>query len=201
MERFLSIDRRIIFAFILVGVVVPLVLDLHLPIAPSQTVRATHAAVEQVKASSGGAMLLCYSFGASTAPEMQPMALALLRHAFQRGVPVAVMCLLADSPGLAQEAIATAAKEYGGIYGQDYVFLGYKPGTYSVVLNMGQSLHDTFPLDAWGAATDTIPLTRAVRSLRDFGLVVDLASGDSIEYWWIPYGKEKFGFPFAAGCT
>ena len=29
----------------------------------------------------------------------------------------------------------------------------------------------------------------------------DLAAGDSIEFWWIPYGQEKYGFPFAGGCT
>ena len=40
-----------------------------------------------------------------------------------------------------------------------------------------------------------------MRSLRDFDLVLDLAAGDSIEFWWIPYGQEKYGFPFVAGCT
>lgn len=201
MRRLLNIDRRIIFAFVLLGVLVPLLIDFRFPITPSQTVRDAYEAVERVKAREGGVMLLCYSFGASTAPELQPMALALLRHAFQRGVPVVVMCLLPDAPGLAQQDLATTAAEYGRTYGRDYAFLGYKPGTSSVVLNMGQSFHDAFPLDAWGAATDTIPLTRNIGSLRDFGLVVDLASGDSIEYWWIPYGREKFGFPLAAGCT
>jgi len=44
-------------------------------------------------------------------------------------------------------------------------------------------------------------LTRPLRSLSDFDLVFDLAAGDSIEFWWIPYGQEKFKFPFAAGCT
>ena len=44
-------------------------------------------------------------------------------------------------------------------------------------------------------------LTRGLRSLRDFDLVLDLAAGDSIEFWWIPYGQERYGFTFVAGCT
>ena len=35
----------------------------------------------------------------------------------------------------------------------------------------------------------------------DFDLVFDLAAGDSIEFWWIPYGQGKYKIPFAAGCT
>ena len=34
-----------------------------------------------------------------------------------------------------------------------------------------------------------------MRTLRDFDFVFDLAAGDSIEFWWIPYGQENMVFP------
>jgi len=200
MERLINIDRRIIFAFVFLGVAVPLLIDFYLPIKPTSTVQAVYDEIERV-ADEKGIVLMCFSYGASTVPEMQPMARAILRHCFSRGVKVVAMCLWPEAPGLAQEALETTAAEFAMTYGVDYAFMGYKPGAYSVILNMGQDFHDAFPLDAWGTPADSLALTENIGSLRDFDFVFDLAAGDSIEFWWIPYGQEKYGFPFGAGCT
>ena len=93
------------------------------------------------------------------------------------------------------------AAEFDLDYGVDYAFMGYKPGNFAVILNMGQDFHSAFPQDNWGAATGDLELTRGLRTLRDFDFVFDFAAGDSMEFWWIPYGQEKFGFAFAGGCT
>lgn len=200
MERLMNIDRRIIFVFVFLGVAVPLLIDFSFPIKPTAVVRAVHDEIEAV-AEKNGTMLLCFSYGASTEPEMQPMARALLRHAFSRNVKVVAMCLWPEAPGLAQEVLETTAAEFGKIYGVDYAFMGYKPGAQAVILNMGQDFHDAFPLDAWGVAADSLALTQQIHTLKDFDFVFDLAAGDSIEFWWIPYGQEKYGFPFGGGCT
>jgi hypothetical protein len=68
-------------------------------------------------------------------------------------------------------------------------------------MNMGQEVHSAFPNDAWGTATSALPLMQRVHTFSDVDLVFDLAAGDSIEFWWIPYGQEKYRFPFAGGCT
>ena len=132
---------------------------------------------------------------------MLPMSLAILRHAFRRDLKVVAICLWPEAPGLAQQVLEEIAAEFDLEYGVDYAFMGYKPGGFSVILNMGQDFRSAFPQDQWGADTGDLDLTRGLRSLRDFALVLDLAAGDSIEFWWIPYGQEKYGFPFVAGCT
>ena len=199
-DRLMNIDRRVIFAFVFLGVAVPLLVGSKLPIKPTPTVRAVYDHIEQM-AGSDGPVLMSFAYGASTEPEMQPMARAVLRHCFSRNLKVVAMCLWPDGVGLAQEALQTVAEEFGKDYGTDYVFLGYKPGTYSVIVNMGHDLHNAFPNDNWGAALGDLPLTRDLRRLSDFGFVFDMAAGDSIEFWWIPYGQEKYRFPFAGGCT
>ena len=201
MQRLMNIDRRIIFVLVFLGVAAPLLVDFYLPIKPTSTVQAVYDEIERVAAIDDGTVLLSFSYGASTEPEMQPMARSLVRHCFSRDIKVVAICLWPEAPGLAQEVLQTTAAEFGKTYGVDYAFMGYKPGTYSVILNMGQDFHDAFPSDAWGARSNTLPLTRNIRSLRDFDFVFDLAAGDSIEFWWIPFGQEKFGFPFAGGCT
>ncbi len=201
MQRLMNIDRRIIFVLVFLGVAIPLLVDFYLPIKPTSTVQAVYDEIERVAAIDEGTVLLSFSYGASTEPEMQPMARSLVRHCFSRDIKVVAICLWPEAPGLAQEVLQTTAAEFGKTYGVDYAFMGYKPGNYSVILNMGQDFHDAFPRDAWGARSNTVRLTRDIRSLRDFDFVIDLAAGDSIEFWWIPFGQEKFGFPFAGGCT
>ena len=199
MHKLLAIDRRIIFVLVFVGVAGPLLAGIYLPITPTGEVKAAYDQVEKLDA--GDLLLVSFSYGASTYPEMQPMARSILRHAFRRDLKVIAICLWPDAAGLAQQVLEEMAAEFDLEYGVDYAFMGYKVGGFSVILNMGQDFHGTFPQDNWGASVGDLELTRGLRSLRDFALVFDLAAGDSIEFWWIPYGQEKYGFPFAAGCT
>ena len=198
-QKLLDIDRRIIFVLVFVAVAVPLLAGMVMPITPTKEVQAAYDEIE--KRAAGDVVLVSFSYGASTVPEMQPMARAILRHAFRRELKIVAICLWPEATGLAQEVLEDMAAEFELQYGVDYTFMGYKPGNFSVILNMGQDFHSAFPQDHWGTKADELELTRPLRSLKDFDLVFDLAAGDSIEFWWIPYGQEKFGFPFAAGCT
>ncbi len=199
MHRLLAIDRRIIFALVFISVAGPLLAGMSLPITPTDEVKAAYDQFEKLDA--GDIVLVSFAYGASTAPEMLPMSHAILRHAFRRDLKVVAICLWPEAPGLAQQVLEEIAAEFDLEYGVDYAFMGYKPGGFSVILNMGQDFRSAFPQDQWGADTGDLDLTRGLRSLRDFALVLDLAAGDSIEFWWIPYGQEKYGFPFVAGCT
>jgi hypothetical protein len=199
MQKLLDIDRRIIFVLVFLGVAGPLLAGIYLPITPTKEVQAAYDQFEEMAA--GEIVLFSFSFGASTVPEMLPMARAVLRHAFRRDLKVVAICLWPEAPGLAQQVLEDLAAEFDLEYGVDYVFMGYKPGNFSVILNMGEDFHGAFPQDHWGAEVGDLELTRDLRTLRDFDLVFDLAAGDSIEFWWIPYGQEKYGFPFVGGCT
>ncbi len=201
MDRLLNIDRRIIFVFVFLGVAIPLMIDFSFPIKPTEPVERVYAEFERVASEEDPVVLLSFSYGASTVPEMQPMALAILRHAFSKDIKIVAICLWPEAPGLALQALEQVAGEYGKEYGTDYAFLGYKPGMWAPIINMGQDFHDTWPRDTRGTPIDEVPVTASIRNLNDFNLVFDLAAGDSIEFWWIPFGVEKFQFPFSAGCT
>lgn len=199
-ERLMNLDRRTIFVFVFLGVLIPLLAEFTFPIKPTSTVRAVYREIERT-ADEGGTVLLAFDYGPGSEPELQPMALALLRHCFSRNVKIVAVCLWPDAPGLTQKALETAAAEFGKTSGVDYAFMGYKPGGASVVINMGQDLHSAFPRDFTGARTDSLAVTRNLRTLKDFGFVFDFAAGSTIDGIWIPYGQEKYKFPLGAGCT
>lgn len=202
MERLINIDRRIIFIFVFLGVAIPLLIDIPLPIKPTPTVRSVYDEIERVAAEDRDRpVLVSFSYGASTAPEMVPMTRAILRHLFRNDLKVIGICLWPEAVGLAQPVMDELAAEFGMEYGTDYAFLGYKPGNQAVVLNLGQSIAATFPFDTEGTSIADLPIAAGVTNLKDFSFVFDFAAGDSMEFWWIPFGQEKHRFPFAGGCT
>ena len=202
MDRLINIDRRIIFIFIFLGVAIPLLVDIPLPIKPTPTVRSVYDETERISGEDADRpVLVSFSYGASTVPEMVPMTRAILRHLFSRGRKVVGICLWPEAVGIAQPIMDELAVEFGMEYGADYAFLGYKPGNLAVVLNLGQSLAGTFPFDAAGTPVGELAVLKGVRNLKDFSFVFDFAAGDSMEFWWIPFGQEKHRFPFAGGCT
>jgi len=198
-EKLMHIDRRIIFVFVFLGVAVPLLVEFSFPIKPTSMVQDIYDEIERV-GDKKGTVLFAFDYGPGSEPELQPMARALLRHCFSRGVKVVAVCLWPDAPGLAQAALEETAAEFGKYAGVDYAFMGYKPGLASVVINMGQDFHSAFPKDAWGTPSDSLEVTRNIRSLKDFDFVFDLAAGNTIEMW-IVYAQEKYRFPLGGGCT
>lgn len=199
MSRLLSIDRRIIFVFVLLGVVIPLLIPFNLPVKPTPTVQAIHDTIEAV-ARKNGRVLIAFDYGPSLTAELRPMALALLRHCFRSGVKVVGVTLVADGVGMAQDVFGVASKEYKREYGRDYAFMGFKPGGGAFILNMGQDFQAALPRDNRGNDTRTMEITKDVRSLKDFDYVVDIA-GSSVTEIWIAYGQERYRFRMASGCT
>ena len=200
-DLLLNLDRRVVFLFVFLGIAVPMFLPVRLPVKLSDEVRGVHETIERIADGGGGTVLLSFDYGPSAMPELQPMALALLRHCFRRDVKVVAMCLWPEGVGLAQQALDTAAGESDRVYGEDYAFLGYKTGFGSLVINMGQDFGDAFPKDLQGNRTDSLRVTRPISSLRDLDYVITLAAGNTPDQIWLPFGQEKYKFPFATGCT
>lgn len=201
MKDFLiNLDRRIIFIFVAIGVILPALTTFPLPIKPTPNVRAIYDTIEEV-AENNGTILISFDYGPGSMPEIQPMTLAILRHCFKRNVKVVGMCLWPQAVGLVQQGLDTTTKEFDVTYGEDYVFLGYKTGFQSLVLNMGRDFHGTFPQDIQGNNTTELAVTRQITGLKDFDYVLCLAAGNTPDGIWIPFGQERYKFKFGIGCT
>jgi hypothetical protein len=197
--RLLRLDRRIIFLLIGLATLLPLLYPLGFPIRVSPEVKKIYDHVESLPA--GTLVLLSFDFEPGGKPELYPMAIALLRHAFQRNLKVLGVTLWPAGAGLAEAALAQVAREQGKERGKDFVFLGYAPGEANAIISMGQDFRAAFPTDYAGTGIAEIPLLMNVRSLRDIPYVLSLSVGfPGIETWYV-YGKEKYGFELGGGCT
>lgn len=195
----LSLDRRWIFLLIALGTVFPLLYPIGLPIRVSPEVRQVYEYIERLPA--GAVLLVSFDFEPAGKPELHPMAVALLHHAFQKDLRIVGVTLWPAGTGLAESILTQVAQEHGKVRGSDYTFLGYAPGEANAVISMGQDLTAAFPRDYYGTPVADLPILRGIRSLRDVQYVVSLSVGfPGIDTWYV-YGKEKYGFELGGGCT
>ena len=199
-EFLLNIDRRVIFVFVALGIIIPSLAAVRLPIPITKDVQVIYDTIEDV-GEQNGTVLISFDYGPSAKPEVQPMAISILHHCFRNNIKVIGMSHVPTSVGLAQQALDTTAREYGAQYGEDYTFLGYKPGSGSLVINMGNDFHGAFQKDLQGSDTVELPVTKNIKGLADFDYVISLASGSAPDAVWIPFGQERYKFKFGIGCT
>jgi len=154
-------------------------------------------------------LMMDFDYDPQTLPEMEPMGIALLRHAFQKRIRVAVLSLYVQPLGLAKRALDQVTEEFNQratshadsiIYGRDYVFLGWQPPPIVPLLGMGISITNVYTRDYYGYRTDSLPMMRRVRNFNDVGILVSL-SGATAPLWWIAYSQTRFGVAVGAGIT
>ena len=197
-EKFLQIDRRYIFIFVALGVVIPLIFPLGLAVKVSPPVERVYKEIESLKP--GTPVLVSVDFDPAVEPELSPMTVAILRQCFLRKLPVVIMTLHPGGPGLALDISHRVAQEMHAREGVDYVFLGYKAGLSAVILSFGQDLRISFPADYNNVPLERYPMMKNVKSYNDFGLVVTL-SGSTFPDAWVAYAHERYGEKVAAGVT
>jgi hypothetical protein len=200
-QKFLAMDRRIIYVLIAIAVIIPLLIHIGLPTVVTPPVQNVFDAIEAIPPNDKPVFLVC-DYSPSTMPELQPMAEALLRHCFARGIRVILYGgLYPQGVGVAQIALEEATRDFPDIVnGKDYVFLGYIPGLSAVVLSMGEDIQRTFTQDYYGDDLKTHPLMSDVRNYDDIPLLIDL-SGGPIPRTWVNYAGARYGQEIAIGTT
>ncbi len=195
------VSRRIIFGLIALSVIVPLLRPVGFRITVSPPTRRLYNEIEKLPP--GSVVLLSFDYDPAAMPEVQPMALAMLRHCFMRDLKVVSMALWAQGASIAEGALQTVAvEEYGRQYGVDYVNLGFKPGALVVLQQMGTSISGIFPVDVAGRPVKDFPLImKHARKLSDIDLVISLSAGDPGILIWVMIAKDRFHRNVGGGCT
>ena len=85
-------------------------------------------------------------------------------------------------------------------YGEDYIFLGYKPYPAIVILNMGENFRKPFPRDYFGKELDEYPMMKGVINYSSCALIVNINATSGADYW-INYANGRYKAPLALGVT
>ena len=203
-EKLLHLDRRIIFIFIALAVGVPLAGGWQFDQGSNPRTTAVYNHINELPPRS--VVMICFDYGPASMPELQPMAIAIARHALERDLRVVCLTMYPDAPLLIEETLKTAADELGkekGLKredGKDYVNLGFRPGFVNVILGMGTSIGGVWKTDFKKRRYGDLEVTKGLRNYDDVGLIVDLASSDTPGAW-VFYAHERYKAKVAAGVT
>jgi len=149
---------------------------------------------------SGSTLMFSFDHEASSLPEIQPIALSLLRHAFKKGHKLIGVALYAEGTVIGYRLMQKTADEYDCVYGRDYVYLGFRPQYIAAILSLGKSFKETYPRDYRGNEYDDIDMLKGINNYDDIAAVVSVADG-SLTTHWIEYGRGRYDVTILAGVT
>lgn len=198
LEKLLRIDRRVIFVLVALAVIIPTLLKVSFPITVSEPTHKIYDYIEALPPSS--IVLVAFNYGPSSMAELRPMGEAFLQHCFQKKIRVIGMTLVTDGATLGHKVIQETAEKTGAIDGEDYVYLGFRPGSIQVMLGMGAAIDSVFESDYAGKPLADIPMMKSIKNYSQIDLVLDLASSSTTE-WWIAYINTRYNQEIAAGVT
>lgn len=207
-ERLTRIDRRVIYILLTLFVILPFFVPFKIPENVMPQTRRLFDFLDSIPARNQ-AVILSFDYSPSTQPECHPMAIAILRHCFHKRVPVIAISFEPQGPGLAVEALAQVAGELNAssqsrqdsiVYGEDYVYLGWKSGRVAAMLEMGERITGVYPVDYFQRPTEPMPLLKRIRNYKDVAIAIVIAAATYPDEW-VMYPQARYGIKVAAGLT
>jgi ABC-type cobalt transport system substrate-binding protein len=97
------IDRRIIYLILALVVILPLIIPSAQHVRVMMPVQKLFSAVDTIH--NDKVLMIDFDYDPQTQPELEPMALAILRHAFEKRIKVLGLSLYVQPLGLAKSAL------------------------------------------------------------------------------------------------
>jgi hypothetical protein len=193
-------DLRWLYLAVAVVIVFSLLVPVEQPMTPDPAVRSFHDYVENLPEGSG--ILIAMDFDPQAKAELEPMAIAVLRHCLRKNHRVIGMTFWYAGNAFANKLFSDVAAEFPEKrVGHDYVYLGYQPGSMAqVITGLGENIAQTFPQDYDNRRTAGMPIFGEIQSLKQVSYIVDLAAGQTADPW-ILFGADKYSKPMGVGCT
>ncbi len=195
-----KVDRRWIFLVLAVVVFIPILTPIGMPIRATATTKVVYDLIENLPPNSN--VLVSIEYSPSTKPENHPMTISILRHLFRNNQKVFITCLWPDGQFMAQDAIQQVAiEEFGKVYGEDYVFLGFRPGSEAVIKGIVSNIRKLYTVDVYQTKIDEIPLMDGINKFSDFAYLFSSSAGYPGTVEWVQYAADPTGVPMSSGVT
>jgi len=192
-ERLAKATRfyQIIWALCLIGMFIPLISPLGLPVTVSEPVKDYYNSIVELPEGS----VIAVSFGASASllDEQEAQFLATWKTIFKNGYKVIFYCSTEDASIIINNELAEVVPEsFGYTYGEDYVILPYSPLGEAGQAAFAQSIRSIYSTDINGDPLNSIPLMQDIDNHEGIDLLIyQYTSCTDIEWavrqWVVPY--------------
>lgn len=191
-------SRHWVFLGLFLTITIAMLTDISLDVSVSNQTDRMYNFIDSLP--TGSVLIVSFDHEASSLPEIKPVGLALLRHAFKKGHRLIGVSLLAEGTAIGYRMMQSTAAEFDRNYGSDYVFLGFKPQYIAAILSIGESIEKTFPVDYLGRPVGELELLHDVDNYDGVAAVLSITDG-SLTTHWIEYGQARYGVKVISGMT
>jgi hypothetical protein len=202
LKFYVYMDRRWVFLLMAIAVMIPVIWKLSFPEVPSPLVQAVFDKIESLPP--GSKILMAFDYDPGSAPELQPMATAWTWHCAKRGHKLYFMTLWAPGPAMIQRTIDQVLRtDYRDKYeyGKNFINLGFRAGNEAVIINVASNIKTLFNTDQTGRSLNEFEMTRDIRNVGDFDLILNCSAGYPGTKEWVQYAATPLGVDIAGGCT
>lgn len=195
-----QVERRIVFLLLLIAVALPLIFPLGWKTEVSNYSKLAWNLIQSAPDSS--VAIFSFDYDPSSMTELQPMAEAMLDHAFSRNHRVLVMALWPQGMQMAEQAFTKILAKYPNKrYGIDYAYMGYKVAGIVAIQSMGKNMAEVFPADLSGTKYQDIPMLHDVKTLKDIAYINSLSTGVPGIKEWVMAARDVYQTPVTGGTT
>jgi hypothetical protein len=99
---------------------------------------------------------------------------------------------------IGEDVMQRVAGRTGAAYGEDYVYLGFKPELRALIISFSEAIGKAFPEDFYGTTLNKIALMGSITSLNDLTLIVSITA-DDVSLEWLLTANTRFDMPVIMG--
>ena len=200
-EKIRDLDNRIIYGLAWIFVLFPLLNPLGLPIPISSDAIAWNNFIND-EIQDGDTVIFSLMYGTSGMPELFPMSVASMKHLLEKDVKFVVVHFWTEGPLVFDTLLGQVdPADHGKVYGEDWIRLGYIPGSETAMGALATSFQNTVPTDyVEGRPLDDFPIMADVKSAEDIDLIISFETGTPGTGEWLRQWNTPYGVPQITGC-
>lgn len=199
-DKFENLDRRWVYLLSWLFVLFPLIYPLGLPVPINKESQQWFKAISDIP--DGSTVVFAPMYGTSGMPELFPMTLATMHQLWSRDIKVIVVSFWAEGPLVFTQLLAQMdPTSYGKVYGEDWINLGYIPGSEPAMRAFGDDMAKAVAKDyIQGKNLSEFPIMQTVNSANDIDLIISIETGTPGLTEWLRQWNEPYKTPIVVGC-
>ncbi len=193
-----TIDRRFIYALLLLAVSAPFFLSIRIPVPISPQTQALYNSIEALPPNSF--VLLGADWSAGSRGENRPQTEALMRHLMKRKLRFALLCFDPQAATLTETMAKRLQSEYGVQEGVNWVNWGYKVDLENFLKALVLNVPQTVSADINGTPVANLPVMQGIQTARDIRMILDVTPSETFKAY-IQFVQGTYKIPMGLAPT
>jgi hypothetical protein len=195
LEKVGNAVNRVLFLAPILLIVASVLMPIRVPISVSEPTRDFFEAIDSLPP--GSVVAISFSGSLKSLEDQEAQFIAVWKILFQRDLKVLFYSASPDGPIILDShlGVKVIPEDYGKVYGEDYVRLGYAPLEEAGQASFALSIRRVYSSDHEGRPLDGIPMMEDVDGHEDIDLLIYQASGRNDVSWAVRQWTASFDTP------